>query len=474
MTSPVADIFPVAGSLAAATLAWPGLQRSRLARTDQHRMRDFAFIACAGVWMLHLLASTLLEQLAGMDSSGMILWPASLHITYFGYHAVITSVCFFLLVCSGVTSSKIYGLLAIQAAIGIGVIFWQQEPLQLTESRHGLIRPSERLAWIAANAVMAAITLAALARRLYLSRSLGASLTFAAAVMGSSLLADGVRSAGDAAPFASLTHYSYAFFLLVIWRLAAHSAIQTDVAATSADFQPNSAFEAITGFDIASVAASTAVASERRRIAQELHDGVGSQIVSILSSLDDQIPQQQTVVLALEQCLVDLKMTVDAIDSEDDNLLDALGRLRYRVQHSLDRLGITMVWNIEMSSALENVRGVDAQQALRITQESLANVMRHSHASEVVVSCRVLKNKSQLVLEVADNGHGIARKDGVKRMGKGIEGMLRRAREAGGHLRIASKPGKGTCLKLTIPLGVKRPVKACTKMDDSVFASSVA
>jgi hypothetical protein len=88
-----------------------------------------------------------------------------------------------------------------------------------------------------------------------------------------------------------------------------------------------------------------------------LHDGVGSQLVNIIASRDTNMPQQQAVALALEQCLVDLKMMVEGIEDAIDGLIHALGNLRYRVQHSLEKLGIRMMWKVDMDGSLHDFRG---------------------------------------------------------------------------------------------------------------------
>jgi signal transduction histidine kinase len=122
-----------------------------------------------------------------------------------------------------------------------------------------------------------------------------------------------------------------------------------------------------------------------------------------------------------------------------------------------------MVWNIHMCVALEAVRGEQAQHALRITQESLANVMRHANASAVEVFCRVVPEAHEMVLEVRDNGRGIARGPDGKCTGKGLEGMRRRAQEAGGRLVISSRAGKGTRVKLTLALPEHEPAPGVTE-----------
>ena len=73
-------------------------------------------------------------------------------------------------------------------------------------------------------------------------------------------------------------------------------------------------------------------AGKRQRIARDLHDGVGFQIVHILSTPDIQAPQQRPLALALKQCLFNLKITIDAIGHCSDSVTDVLGHSRYRVQ----------------------------------------------------------------------------------------------------------------------------------------------
>ena len=193
---------------------------------------------------------------------------------------------------------------------------------------------------------------------------------------------------------------------------------------------------------------SGATRNERRRIAQELHDGVGSQIVAILASLDRRDPRERHLVISLEQCLLDLKILVDAIDDVDEDLSQALGRLRYRVQPSLDRLGIHLHWDVPYEGALEKVRGEPTRQVLRVVQEALANVMRHAQARNVWVQCGL--DGAILFTSVSDDGQGFVVAN--SRHGKGMEGMRRRADSLGGVLDIVSQPGSGSRVLLRVPL----------------------
>jgi signal transduction histidine kinase len=206
------------------------------------------------------------------------------------------------------------------------------------------------------------------------------------------------------------------------------------------------------------------VARERHRIAQDLHDGVGTQLVNMLCSLDRSVPQQRAMASALEQCLLDVKILVDDIDDDSECVLDALGRLRYRVQHSLDRLGIRMHWDVDTEGPLAAFNDPRSRQVLRVAQEALANVMRHSQAGTVWLSCHHLAQAHALQLEVRDDGKGFQVDAPRSARGKGLEGMRRRAIATPGELSIQSLPGSGTRIRFRVPLA---PVAAVQSVPSS-------
>ncbi len=199
-----------------------------------------------------------------------------------------------------------------------------------------------------------------------------------------------------------------------------------------------------------------AVAQERRRITQDIHDGVGSQLVNLLASLDPALPAHRRIMLGLETCLLDLKNTVDnvdATDASDSNIFDALGRLRYRIQPSLDRVGMRMHWKLDVAGPLMAVKPSQLQHIVRIVQEGLANVLLHSEATDVQLRCRYKEQpEPHMMLEVLDNGIGMGQHTSNANVGKGLSGMKERAQSIGAHLRISSKQGLGTRVRLQLPL----------------------
>jgi two-component system sensor histidine kinase DegS len=87
---------------------------------------------------------------------------------------------------------------------------------------------------------------------------------------------------------------------------------------------------------------------------------------------------------------------------------------------------------------------------LRIVQEALNNVWRHSGANEAEVT--VTQQGDELYLTISDAGSGFDPSQ-VKTTRYGLTGMKERARLLGGSTLIESAPGKGTRVQLTLPLG---------------------
>jgi signal transduction histidine kinase len=329
-------------------------------------------------------------------------------------------------------------VLGAQLASGLFAIWWN----------HAGADPAAQVSsvWLTLSLLSAVLFCMAVAAHIYLPRSGPGWLALLVSLAGLAVCINGgTLDTGDALASALHDHFQ-ALLVLLVWQVLAL------LAAAAQGPEPVHDYPRIAGTGHEQLTAASAVAMERRRIAQDLHDGVASQLVGILSSLDHDMPQQQALGLALEQCLLDIKMTVDGIDCADQNVLEVLGSLRYRLRRPLDRLGITLVWNIEVCSALENIRGPAAQQVLRIAQECLSNVMRHAQASVVTVVCRFVAEAGCMEFAVSDNGVGIPPVIDADPGGWGLDNMRRRAHAIGGDLSIARTTSGGTCVQLTLPL----------------------
>lgn len=382
------------------------------------------------VWVAHFLVSTAQGFLADA--------PHTVYAAHLGFQTLLIGMAFFLYAVMGVDSSRIHWVLGAQLVSGLLAIWWN----------HAGADPAARVssAWLTLSLLSAVLFCMAAAAHIYLPRSGPGWLALLVSTAGLAVCIDGGRlDTGDALAPAWRDHFQ-ALLVLLVWQAVTLLAAPPQGPELAHDYLR------IGGTGHEQLTASSAVALERRRIAQDLHDGVASQLVGILSSLDHDMPQQQALGLALEQCLLDIKMTVDGIDCADQNVLEVLGSLRYRVRRPMDRLGITLVWDIEICSALENIRGQASQQVLRIAQECLSNVMRHAQASVVTVVCRYVAEAGCMEFAVSDNGVGIPPVIDADAGGRGLDNMRRRAHAIGGDLGISRTTSGGTCVRLTLPL----------------------
>ncbi|MBV1734101.1 MAG: hypothetical protein KUA38_17820 [Hydrogenophaga sp.] len=412
------------------------------AAPEERRPQDLAMVVNALIWLVLALIAAWSGVASNTPVSGL-----PIHITY---QLAVAAVAHLLLVSVSALSARARALWLAYAVLSLVLLVWS-----FLEPR---VNDVSYLAWKVLNVVFFAGLFFALRHHLLQRGGLHAWL-----VLGASLLALGIGlndmvSAQTWSLTITWTHYVFAGYLLMMWMLftgrvgikggaprwdeALAVGRPRDAGAASQELSPASASDAGT---------TDVVLEERSRIAQELHDGVGSQIVSLISALDRSVPQQREMASALEQCLMDIKLLVDAIEDNGESVIDSLGRLRYRVQHALDRMGIRMVWAVDVDGPLEQVCHERSRQVLRITQECLANVMRHSKAATVWVTCCFLPERQALFLSIRDDGQGLKQDEGAG-AGNGLAGMRRRASAMGGSLEIVGENGQGTRVELTLPL----------------------
>lgn len=214
-----------------------------------------------------------------------------------------------------------------------------------------------------------------------------------------------------------------------------------------------------------SVALETAQEEVRIRIARELHDDLG----------------QHLTVLKMDMSSLKLKLNSDPSDPavhasllEDIERMDSL--LNQTVQSTrrisadlrpqlLDDLGLATALevlikqvsrssNINCSFSLDPDRlSIDQRLGTplyRIAQEALNNIVKHAQATEVTLS--LYRDATNcLILEIRDNGKGIAPESRRKAATFGLIGMRERVYALGGKIQIESQPGTGTKIRVSIP-----------------------
>ena len=190
------------------------------------------------------------------------------------------------------------------------------------------------------------------------------------------------------------------------------------------------------------------LSQERQRLMQDMHDGLGSSLVSALRGVEDGQLQEAQVADVLRSCIDDLKLAIDSMEPVEADLLLLLATLRFRLGSRLKSSSISLVWNISDVPALHWLDPRNALHILRILQEAFANILKHAQASEICVSTHAAGGWIEVT--VADNGRGFRVDEALGSGGKGLVNQRRRAEAIGSELLLASS-SKGSLLTLRLP-----------------------
>lgn len=194
-----------------------------------------------------------------------------------------------------------------------------------------------------------------------------------------------------------------------------------------------------------------AVVDERQRLMREMHDGLGSSLMSSLVLVEQGRLGSGEIAAVLRECIDDLKLTIDSLEPIGRDLVTLLATLRYRLGRRLEAAGLRLDWCVGDLPPLPWLDAVSALQVLRIVQEALTNVIKHARASSVTIA--TTQQAEGVCVTVADDGSGCAAGDvtGVNGGGRGLSNMRRRAEQLGGRIEMASD-SSGTRIALYLPL----------------------
>ena len=211
-------------------------------------------------------------------------------------------------------------------------------------------------------------------------------------------------------------------------------------------------------FRAASERLITVEEDERRRIAGELHDGVGQVLTALTLTLDAAATEADAAVA---------RKRIHSARTLADTALAGTRDLSHRIRPArLEERGlVAALRDLAAQSGFPVMvradRGADAPdlldptvlvEAYRIVQEALANAARHSGAGIANVS--ITRLEERLVIVVEDDGAGFDH-DRIGEAGIGLAGMLERARLLSGGLSIESAPGAGTRVTLSVPIDLE-------------------
>lgn len=186
---------------------------------------------------------------------------------------------------------------------------------------------------------------------------------------------------------------------------------------------------------------------ERQRLIRDMHDGVGSSLVSALMAVEHNRADQIDVAEILRECIDDLRLTIDSLEPLDADLLLLLASLRHRLNSRLQQAGMALDWQMDAELRLDWLSPSSALQIMRMLQEIFTNILKHARATSIRVEGTKLEHA--VVIRVEDNGRGFSGEIGAT--GRGLANLKHRAHSIQASVQWHSQPGR-TCFELSFPL----------------------
>lgn len=201
---------------------------------------------------------------------------------------------------------------------------------------------------------------------------------------------------------------------------------------------------------------------ERRRLARELHDGIGQNLTAIVHMIGQALtaisssadPARAGLLKARDLAEATLAETRALSRQLRPQILDDLGlpaALRWLARTVADNHGLQI--QLDLVEPLPQLSGDAATLIFRVVQEGLSNITRHAQARTAQISLHA--EGLRAVLKLHDDGRGCDLSTvfaaGSEGQGSGVGGMRDRVRLFGGELRIDSAPGAGFTIAIEFP-----------------------
>lgn len=198
---------------------------------------------------------------------------------------------------------------------------------------------------------------------------------------------------------------------------------------------------------------------ERKRIGREIHDDLGQQLTAIkmdVAWIDKKTTDEFSLIKPK------LKNIITLLDGSNESVRKILNELRagvldsYGLVDALEWQGKQFTLNTGIPLLFSsNKAGIPTDEAIttciyRVFQESLTNITKYANAKKVTSSLTYSDEK--ILLEIKDNGVGFDIMMLKSNQSFGILGMKERVASLSGHFELLSLPGKGTTIKISLPL----------------------
>ncbi|CAM2844008.1 tetratricopeptide repeat-containing sensor histidine kinase [Flavobacterium frigoris] len=196
---------------------------------------------------------------------------------------------------------------------------------------------------------------------------------------------------------------------------------------------------------------------EKKRVAQELHDGVLGRMFGIRMNLDGlngfqdemAINQRSSYLNELKNIEQDIREISHDLNKEKSELINNFVAIVDNLfEEQRKTFPSKLISNIDRTIKWELIENSVKINLYRIMQESLQNINKYANANTIRIELK--KKDDNLSLVISDNGVGFNTK--IKKKGIGIQNMLTRINECNGEFHITSKKDEGTIITIIIPI----------------------
>lgn len=189
-----------------------------------------------------------------------------------------------------------------------------------------------------------------------------------------------------------------------------------------------------------------AVLEERQRYLQDMHDGLGGQLLTLLLQLRKSGGAAAPLANDVSAIIGDLRLMTSLFDEQGTTLATMLDHLNGRIERLCSAAGMALDWRLDVPGNID-LRPATVVHLQRMVEEAATNAVRHSGARRLRITIRV---DNRLTIEVADDGCGF-REEAVT-PGSGLRGIRQRAAKLGGRADLASSElDEGTTVRIVLP-----------------------
>jgi signal transduction histidine kinase len=196
--------------------------------------------------------------------------------------------------------------------------------------------------------------------------------------------------------------------------------------------------------------------SERARLSQDIHDGIGSALTGTLIGLRNNTTTTDQAAQSVRECIDDIRIVMESLEPSANDLSTLLGTLKQRFADRLQSSGLQIHWDIADLPVLPWLDAPQALDILRALQEIITNTLKHAKASHMYLSAGIAHEMNQpdsVFIRIKDDGQGFD--TALQTQGRGMSNIHNRLARIGAQITLISHAGQGTQYNIHLRLAVK-------------------